>query len=345
MRFRCIVVALVLAVAVAGTAGGQVSAVPSFAGAARDARLGVALATLGELEDAPALVARPSIAGLAAGDEAALRSATSDAGALTALATVRRELDAGSSVDRLTANRDFATFQQRYLAALGRPRTRQLLVGAFAEQILYNARVLREPAADRDLRTMLGRVDDLDDVVAGTKAARIALDAASTADWPTIERLARALVVAILGSSDAVPFGSGPGVWVVLLRTRATDGSAVRRNAPHFALDIVRFDGTRATYAAYPAGTENFGKDAPTLPCLADREPSGRTLRAVPVIPPPGTTPDQLAREIRTGCAAAAAAPAPYVAGGERRPADRQPARRERDRRPTAVARRQDLMC
>jgi len=315
MMLRSVVAPLAIAtLAVVGSASAQVATLPAFEGRARDVRLGIAFATMVELEDAPTLLRRPSVARVVAGDEDALQAAAPGGAASAALATVRRDLDAGPSGDRLAADRDLGALEQRYLAALGHARARRFLVGALAEQIFYNARVLREPGADRASRALLLRIDDADAVVPGTSAARAALGAATSADWPTIERLSRGLVAAILGSSDAVPFASGPGVWVVLLRTRATDADAVRRGAPHFALDVVRFDGTRTTYAAYPGGAERFGHDAATLPCLADQEPAGRTLRAVPVPPPPGTTPDQLARAIRTGCAAAAAAPAPYVA-------------------------------
>jgi hypothetical protein len=178
-------------------------------------------------------------------------------------------------------------------------------MGLLSQQSAYNARVLRSPSTDSDVRRALGAIDVADTLVVGLKAMRERLASVPAGHWGEIATQSGAIVAAILGPSVTPPFPESDAVWLVLFRARPTD-IAARRGTPRLFFDVVRFDGTHHTIGAYPAGSGGFTHDAPALVCGFDREGDAASERAIPIVPPPGTTDAQLADELETRCLASA---------------------------------------
>lgn len=278
-----------------------------------DVRLGVALAAVTELVDAPELLARPSSQNFIDGTFARLSDMASDPLVRGEVSRTREDLRAqtGAAFDRTLADRELAELTRSLLRVLPSPRNRLCTVGLLAEVTAYNARVLRSPSVDAEVRRALGKADVADTLVSGLSALRARVAAEPAGRWTEIARASGSAVAAILGPAGTPPFPETSRVWLVLLRSHPTSADAVRRHTPHLWLDIVRFDGSHRTIGAYPAGG-NFAEDSPHLSCAVDREPNDESERAVPLVPPPATTSAQLASALAARCTAHANSGGPY---------------------------------
>jgi hypothetical protein len=272
-----------------------------------DVRLGVAIATVAQLVDAPALLARSSSQSFVDDAFARLAAATDDARVRADVTRDRDDLrtDGAATFDRARADRDLVALVHDVLHAFAFPRDRLFDVGLLSQQSAYNARVLRSPSTDGEVRHALGAIDVADTLVVGLKALRQRLASVPAGHWSDIATQSGAIVAAILGPAVTPPFPESDAVWLVLFRARPTD-IAARRGTPRLFFDVVRFDGTHHTIGAYPAGSGGFTRDAPALVCGFDREGDAASERAIPIVPPPGTTDAQLADELETRCLASA---------------------------------------
>jgi hypothetical protein len=307
--------ALVAATCPGGSrAAGFVSTIDYGTGPRAAARAGVAGATVAELMDSPPLLAEPASQSFIDVAFAQLESLTSDEGLkrrYTALRVKLRPHD--GKFDRTRSLQAYQSLTVDLLHALSPPRDRLFLLGTAAQQVEYNARVLREAQTDRELRSLLGTVSEGDVLFPDITQLRAKLAAAAPEDWKTSTSLAHAIVVAILGSAGAAPFPSAPGIWTVLVRVRPAGSGDDKREAPHASLDVVWFDGRHDTFAGYPAGGTGFSKDADRLECLRDREPQTGTLRAIPVAPAPGVSYDAVAASLERSCDQIEKRPPPYL--------------------------------
>jgi hypothetical protein len=300
--------------AYAPRAGAQAVSPIDFGGESLgDVRLGVALAAVTELVDAPELLARPSSQGFVDDTFARLTDLASDPLVRGEVSRTREDLRAqtGAAFDRTLADRELAELTRSLLHALPAPRNRLCSVGILAEVAAYNARVLRSPSVDAEIRHALGKADVADTLVSSLSALRERVAAEPAGRWVEIARASGAVVAAILGPAATPPFPENSRVWLVLLRSRPTNADIVRRHTPHLWLDVVRFDGSHRTIGAYPSGG-NFAHDAPHLSCAFDREPNDESERAVPLAPPPATTSAQLAASLTARCTARANSAVPY---------------------------------
>jgi hypothetical protein len=295
------------AIALAGGAFGPARAAES-AGHREDARAGVAAAAVGELLDAPHLLASPDEQHYAHETFERLASLTPNDALRERFSLVRRAFDPRDAhFDRALALGRYGDLLRSLLDALPPGRRRVFLAGELAQSIAYNARVLREPAAD-GYRGALANISDADATAPGLQELRAQLGKLDAEDWDDSARLALRAVAAIAGSATAVPFPPSPAIWTILVRSRVPSGRA----APHLALDVVWFDGHHQTFAAYPDG-DDFSKNADRMICERDREPSAGTLHATPLVVPLERGYDALATSFERSCDAFTAQPPPYV--------------------------------
>jgi hypothetical protein len=268
-----------------------------------DVRLGVALAAVAELVDAPALLARPSSQSFIDDAFARVLASTDDPLLRAHVPRDRDDLrvDAGARFDRGRADRDLVSLVHDVLHALPAPRDRLFAVGLIAQQCAYNARVLRSPANDVELRRALASANVADTLVSGLHDLRERTAAIARGRWREVADAADAIVAAIVGAGATPPFPRTSGVWLVLFRAQPTS-LAARRGTPRFYFDVVRFDGTHRTIGAYPAGDGGFGHAAPSLVCGFDREGDAATERAVPIVPELGSTDAQLGDDLAARC-------------------------------------------
>jgi hypothetical protein len=297
-----------------GRAAGAVATIEYGTGPRAVARAGIAGATVAELMDSPPLLAEPASQSFVDVAFAQLESLTTDPGLKHRYVLLRAKLrPRDGKFDRASALRSYQSLTVDMLHALAPPRDRLFLLGTAAQQVEYNARVLRESQTDHDLRALLGTVSDGDVLFPDIAQARAKLAAAAPEDWKTSASLAHEIVVAILGSAGAAPFPSSPGIWTVLVRLRPAGTGDGKREAPHASLDVVWFDGRHDTYAGYPDGGTDFARDAGKLECLRDHEPQTGTLRAIPVAPPPGVSYDAVAASFERSCDQIQKQPPPYL--------------------------------
>jgi hypothetical protein len=269
-----------------------------------DARLGVAIATMGELADAPELLARPSSQAFV--DDTFAQLALTPDSLLRSAAQKRRDalrVNSIATFDRTAAYTATADLTKDALHAFGDSRGAFLSFGIVAEQTAYNARVLHDVAADAQDRSTIGKDAVADALVAGLKDLRAQLAAPGGHSWASTADVAQRIVAALLGSDIAVPFPKSAAVWLVLLRVRATNADA-RRHAAHYFLDVVHYDGRHQTIGAYPDGGFAYDRDTNRLSCALDREPEGSILRTVPISPGLGSSSAQLAEGLVRSCAA-----------------------------------------
>jgi len=305
---------LLLVAPVGGRAAGFVSRIDFGSGSRTVARAGVAGATVAELMDSPPLLAEPAGQNFVDLTFAQLESlATDDEMLRHRYAALRGRLRVrDGKFDRAAALVTFQSLTVDLLHALGGPRAGLFLLGTAAQQVEYNARVLRESQPDRDLRGLLGSVADGDAVFPEVGPLRAKLAALGPEDWKQSDTLAHAIVVAILGSADAAPFPPVPGIWTILVRSRPAGSGPAKREALHASIDVVWFDGRHRTFAGYPDGGTDFAHDADRLECLRDREPQAGTLHAVPVAPPAGLSYDAVAASFERSCDLIQNRPPPY---------------------------------
>jgi hypothetical protein len=307
---------LVLAAALSATA------LPAFAQAVSPieygpdslatARLGIAIATIGELADAPELLVRPSSQQFVDDTFAQIAVATTDVVLRTHGAKRRDTLRVGSGpFDRAAAYAALADETKDILRSIGAGNGKLVAFGILVEHTDYNARVLHDAADDAGYRADIAGDGELDVLVPGLKDLRAKLAAVAPQDWDASATAAETIVAALLGSDFAVPFPRSPAVWLVLLRTRATSADA-RRHAAHYWLDIVDFDGKHRTVGGYPNGTLAFDRDAGRLVCEFDREPAVATLLTIPVPPGVGSTSAQLATSLLQFCSDERTSGLPY---------------------------------
>jgi hypothetical protein len=269
-----------------------------------DARLGVAVATMSELADAPELLARPSSQAFV--DDTFAQIALTPDTLLRTRAERRRDalrVDSVATFDRSAAYAAMGDLTKNALLAFGAKRGAFLSLGIVAEQTAYNARVLHDAEADTQDRSTIGKDAVADSVVPGLKELRADLAAPAGHSWESTADVAQRIVAALLGSDTAVPFPKSAAVWIVVLRVRATSADA-RRHAAHYFLDVVHYDGRHQTVGAYPDGGLAYGHDTNRLSCALDREPDGSILRTVPVTPGLGSSSAQLAEGLVRSCAA-----------------------------------------
>ena len=269
-----------------------------------DARLGVAIATMGELADAPELLARPS--SLAFIDDTFAQLALTPDTLLRTRAQRRRDalrIDSIATFDRSAAYAATAELTKDALLAFGATRGGILSFGIVAEQTAYNARVLHDAEADTQDRSTIGKDAVADALVPGLKELRAEVAAPAGHPWASTADLAERIAGALLGSETGVPFPKSPAVWLVVLRVRATSADA-RRHAAHYYLDVIRYDGRHQTIGGYPDGGLAYDHDTKHLSCGLDREPDGPILRTVPVTPGLGSSSAQLAEGLVRSCAA-----------------------------------------
>ncbi len=292
-----------IAFAPSATLGQAVSPIDFGTASLGDPRLGVAIAVLAELADAPELLARPSSQSFV--DDAFARVAEIAPMDIPLRSRADRWRDAlrvgAGAFDRTAAYNAVGELSKNLLRAAGAPRDKLIALGILAEQADYNARVLHDPVSDGGVRAAIGANDVADTLVPGLRTLRDHLATLEFRRWAEIADGAEKLVVALLGSSLSAPFPASPAVWLVLLRTRTTGVDAARR-AEHYWLDVVHFDGTHQTIGAYPDGTMAFDRDTRTLLCALDKETDEIALRSIPVAPGPGTTSAQLAAALLRSC-------------------------------------------
>ncbi len=306
--------ALACALGFASPARAQVVSPLDFnAASLGDVRLGVALAVMSELVDAPALLVRPSSQSFVDDAFARILASTNDAVVRARSTAYRDDLRTqdGATLDRARADADLTALTRDVLHALPAPRDRLCVVGILAESIAYNARVLRSPTVDADLRKTLGAASIADTLFPGLAEMRSDLAVLHRGRWSEIASVATKIVTAIAGNSSEAPFPANHGVWLVLLRSASVDGMTARRGTPHLWLDIVRFDGTHRAVGAHPEGGD-FARDARRLTCAFDREGNDESERAIPLVPPAGTTDAQLADAFTARCTAEAKSQIPY---------------------------------
>jgi hypothetical protein len=305
-----------LACATRGADAQTVSPIDFGAGPLDAARLGVAVAVLAELADAPAILARPSSQAFADAAIARISAVTTDYAVRIEASRARNDLaaTAGAAFDRASADADLAALTRLVLRTLPAPQDRYFAVGILAQQAAYNARVLRSPSDDASLRKALGAANVADEALPGLAQARAHLAGLAPGAWRDIAASASDIARRFLGPQNPAPFPETDGVWVVLLRSRAVAGETLRHGTPHLWFDVVRFDGTHRSIGAYPAGGD-FAHDARTLACEAGRENDVASEGAVPIEPPVGTTTAQLAEALEARCNARPRAPLTYRTG------------------------------
>jgi hypothetical protein len=283
-----------------------VSPIDFGAASLADPRLGVAIATMAELADTPALLARPSSQQFI--DDAFARVLATAPQDAIVRAHAGRWRDAlrvtQEPFDRTAAYAAVGDLSKNVLRAAGSPSDRLIALGILAQQTFYNARVLRDPGIDGGDRAAIGANDAADNLYDGLKDMRYELASLGFKQWSQSADGAQKIVGTLLGSSFAVPFPPSPAVWVVLLRARTTGFDAARKSE-HYWLDVVRFDGSHQTYGGYPNGTQEFGRDAGRLACVPGKELDTTSDRTIPVPPGPASTSAQLADSIEHLCEAA----------------------------------------
>ena len=276
-------------------------------------RAGVATAVVSELIDSPPLLAQPASQTFVDDAFAALGPMTIDAEVRRKLGRFRDALRPGrGAFDRNAVSAEFSTLVLALVHTLPPPRDRALLLGNVLQQTEYNARVLREETADRDLRRAAAKLDVADGLFAGFGPARVELANLPPERWNDEQSAAHRLVAAVLGPVAGVPFPPVPGIWTIVVRSHDAGSGPGKRAAPHLSLDVVWFDGRHRTFGALPNRTFAFAQDAPSLACVRDREPATGNGHATPLVPPAGTSYDAIAASFERSCDAFDARTTPY---------------------------------
>jgi len=165
-----------------------------------DARLGVAVATMSELADAPELLARPSSQAFV--DDTFAQIALTPDTLLRTRAERRRDalrVDSVATFDRSAAYAAMGDLTKNALLAFGAKRGAFLSLGIVAEQTAYNARVLHDAEADTQDRSTIGKDAVADSVVPGLKELRADLAAPAGHSWESTADVAQ------LRCSDPIP--------------------------------------------------------------------------------------------------------------------------------------------
>ncbi len=251
-------------------------------------RSGVAASAVAELIDAPSLLAQTESQAFVDQTFRQIEKVAGDAKVERDFTDLRATLRATAAFDRAQALAQFRTATLDLLRVLTPPRDRLFLIGSLAEQTEYNARVLRERAADGELRRQLSSFSEGDVLVPGLDALRARLGALSPENWLLCAQLAKKAVVAILGPDNTPPFPPLPSIWTILLRNRPAGEGPSARAAPHLSLDVVWLDGRHETFGGYPNGGFDFSDDAVRLECLRDHEPDSDVQQSTPIFPPHG---------------------------------------------------------
>jgi len=300
---RILAAAAILAIAPCAAGAQAVSPIDYGSGAIADARLGVALATMSELADAPALLGRPSSQQFV--DDAFARVQTIAGADSDVRSHVTRWRDTlrpdAAGYNRNAAYAAAGDLTKALLRAVGSPRDHLISLGVLAEQVSYNARVLHDPGIDDGDRAAIGADDAADALAPGLKDVRAEIASIASKRWTAAATSAGKLVSALLGSSFGTPFPPSNRVWLVLLRVRPTTADTARR-AEHYWLDVVRFDGTHQTIGGYPNDTTDYAHDARRLLCGFNKELDETSDRIIPIAPGAGTTSEQLAAALVRLC-------------------------------------------
>jgi hypothetical protein len=265
-----------------------------------------------EAAGSPLVLSDPAAQSFVDGTFAEIVTLTSEPSVRGDFSALKTALHAPAQMDRTRVLAAYRIALLALLRALPSPRDRLLQIGMLAEQTQYNARVLRERAADLELRRQLGTLSDGDAVVAGLRPLRARLAALPPEDWDRSAGLAERIVAAALGPGNVPPFPAAPALWTVVLRARPAGSGPFARTAPHFSLDVVWYDGHHETFGGYPNGGLDFDHDAARIECLRNREPQTGVIRAIEVVPPAGKSYEAIAQSFESSCDAFGRETPPY---------------------------------
>ena len=185
---RALALGFAFAIVARGTFGQAVSPIDFSDAPLADTRIGVAIAAMDELADAPALLARSSSQRFI--DDAFARiaqTAPADVGLGAHLVRWRAALRVGERpFDREAAYAAVGELSKSLLRAVGSPRDKLIALGILAEQTSYNARVLRDPAVDGGDRAAIGANDAADGLVPGLRDLRERVATLGYKEWSDV---------------------------------------------------------------------------------------------------------------------------------------------------------------
>lgn len=159
-----------------------------------DARLGMAVATINQMLDSPALLAQAESQGFVLATVAQLRSLATTDDVRSRVADLRRALVVDGSFQHEAAAAAMNNVIGSVIRPLPENRRDCILFGVFAAQIPYNAAVFRDPAAAGQQLGSIAQFHALDAADPAAAQIRAQLVAVTPNDWASVVRLGRALV-------------------------------------------------------------------------------------------------------------------------------------------------------
>jgi hypothetical protein len=163
-------------------------------GLAGDAQIGVAMSTINELLDSPALLAQPESQAFVDAAIARMKSMATSSAVRDELAGYRGALVVDSSFDHDAAYADGMSADGDLLRSLPTDRRDCVFFGTFAAQIPYDAVAFRDPNAAAQQLGALKNFDDFDATDPKAAQLRAQLSGVAPTDWTDELRLGRALV-------------------------------------------------------------------------------------------------------------------------------------------------------
>ncbi len=174
------------------------------ASAIGDARRGLAISTVNEMMESPALLGQRESQEFIDDLVDSLKSTTGDSAVLAAIADVRLQtsvpqqattFDGASRLDKISA--DFGV----YFKGLAGERFRRTIMAQLAAQTYYNASNFQDSNYDAEFRNNIGSIADLDAAIPGMATARQELASAKAGDWLDIRAKSLVIVDLITGST------------------------------------------------------------------------------------------------------------------------------------------------
>lgn len=172
-------------------------------GGIADGRRGVASITASQMLDVPALLGQRDAQRFIDDLFASLKSTTTDAGALAALAAARAQFSVPAQAMAFAKDQRFDalyTDMATYGKTNDKDRQRRVNLGEAAALIFRNASSDRDTADDSRLRARIGEVSDLDTDIPGLAVARAGLASAKSGDWLDIRAKSLVVIDLIMGS-------------------------------------------------------------------------------------------------------------------------------------------------